>query len=71
MQAKHAKAAKLPLAATAYALRHSTITDLIVLHRLDTMTVAQISGTSLPMIEKHYGHLLHDHAANALAGLAL
>jgi hypothetical protein len=59
------------LAATAYALRHSTITDLIVLHRLDTMTVAQISGTSLPMIEKHYGHLLHDHAANALAGLAL
>lgn len=66
-----AKAAKLPLAATAYALRHSTITDLIVLHRLDTMTVAQISGTSLPMIEKHYGHLLHDHAANALAGLAL
>lgn len=66
-----AKAANLPLTATAYALRHSTITDLIVLHRLDTMTVAQISGTSLPMIEKHYGHLLHDHAANALAGLAL
>lgn len=66
-----AKAADLPDTATAYALRHSTITDLIVLHRLDTMTVAQISGTSLPMIEKHYGHLLRDHAATALAGLAL
>ena len=66
-----AKAADLPDSATAYALRHSTITDLIVLHRLDTMTVAQISGTSLPMIEKHYGHLLRDHAANALAGLAI
>lgn len=66
-----AEAANLPSTATAYALRHSTITDLIVLHRLDTMTVAHISGTSLPMIEKHYGHLLHDHAANALAGLAL
>jgi integrase len=66
-----AKEAGLPDSATAYALRHSTITDLIVLHRLDTMTVAQISGTSLPMIEKHYGHLLRDHAANALAGLAI
>ena len=53
-----AKAANLPSAATAYALRHSTITDLIALHRLDTMTVAQLSGTSLQMIEKHYGHLL-------------
>lgn len=64
-------AAQLPVAATAYALRHSTITDLIALHRLDTMTVAQLSGTSLVMIEKHYGHLLHEHAAKALALLTL
>lgn len=66
-----AKAAKLPPAATAYALRHSTITDLIALHRLDTMTVAQLSGTSLAMIEQHYGHLLRDHAADALGKLAI
>lgn len=65
------KAANLPLAATAYALRHSTITDLIALHHLDTMTVAQLSGTSVMMIEKHYGHLLRGHAADALAMLAL
>lgn len=64
-------AAELPPAATAYALRHSTITDLLALHRLDTLTVAKLSGTSLAMIEKHYGHLLGDHAANALALLAL
>lgn len=64
-------AADLPATATAYAMRHSTITDLIALHRLDTMTVAQLSGTSLAMIEKHYGHLLRDHAAKALALLAL
>lgn len=64
-------AANLPPAATAYALRHSTITDLIALHHLDTMTVAQLSGTSVLMIEQHYGHLLRDHAANALAKLAL
>jgi len=30
-----------------------------------------LAGTSLAMIEKHYGHLLHDHAAKAMAGLAL
>ncbi|MEO5606699.1 MAG: integrase [Polaromonas sp.] len=68
---KAAVAANAPLDATAYALRHNTITDLIALHRLDTMTVAQLSGTSLAMIEKHYGHLLRDHAATALASLAL
>ncbi len=64
-------AAELPAAATAYALRHSTITDLIALHKLDTLTVAQLSGTSLLMIEKHYGHLLREHAAKALASLTL
>jgi integrase len=64
-------AAELPPNVTAYALRHSTITDLIALHKLDTLTVAQLSGTSLQMIEKHYGHLLREHAANALASLAL
>lgn len=64
-------AAELPLATTAYALRHSTITDLIALHKLDTLTVAQLSGTSLQMIERHYGHLLREHAARALASLKL
>lgn len=64
-------AAELPAAATAYALRHSTITDLIALHSLDTMTVAMLSGTSISMIEKHYGHLLHARAATGLAALAI
>ena len=64
-------AAELPTAATAYALRHSTITDLIALHKLATLTVAQLSGASLLMIEKHYGHLLREHAAKALASLTL
>ena len=68
---KAAATAGLPEKATAYALRHSTITDLVALHSLDTMTVAQLSGTSVMMIEKHYGHLLHEHASKALALLAL
>ena len=65
-----AGAAKLPEGTTAYTLRHSTITDLV--HGgLDLLTVAQISGTSVRMIEKNYGHLRGDVAADALAKLAL
>jgi integrase len=66
-----ARRAGLPEGTVAYALRHSAITDLIALHRLDTMTVAQLAGTSLLMIEKNYGHLLREHARSALAGLVL
>lgn len=63
-------AAKLPANITAYAMRHSVITDLVV-GGLDLLTVAQVSGTSVAMIEKHYGHLQADRAAAALATLAL
>jgi integrase len=65
-----AAAADLPPSVTAYTLRHSVITELIV-GGLDTLTVARLSGTSLAMIEKHYGHLRAEHAAAALATLAL
>jgi integrase len=65
-----AKAAKLPKAVTAYTLRHSTITDLVS-SGLPLLTIAQISGTSAEMIERHYGHLIRDAATEALAGLAL
>jgi integrase len=65
------RAAQLPETTTAYALRHSTITDLLSLHGLDTLSVAALAGTSLAMIEKHYGHLIQDHAAIALGKLAL
>jgi len=64
------KAAKLPMAATAYALRHSVITDLVT-GGLPVLTVAQISGTSVAMIERHYGHLQEEQAAAALARLEL
>lgn len=65
-----ALAAGLPSGATAYTMRHSVITDLV--HSgLDTLTVAQLSGTSVAMIEKHYGHLRAEHARAALATLTL
>ena len=63
-------AAKLPANTTAYTMRHSVISDLVH-DGLDLLTVAQISGTSVAMIEKHYGHLRSDVAASALAKLAL
>lgn len=62
--------AELPSTATAYTLRHSTITDLVAAGA-PLLTIGQISGTSVDMIERHYGHLVHDRAAEALAGLAL
>lgn len=65
-----ARAAGLPPEVSAYTLRHSTITDLVV-GGLDLLTVAKISGTSVAMIEKHYGHLRQTAAADALAGLVL
>jgi integrase len=55
---------------TAYTLRHSVITDLVT-NGLDLLTVAQLSGTSVLMIEKHYGHYRADLAAAALANLNL
>lgn len=64
------EAAKLPDGTTAYTLRHSVISDLVH-DGLDLLTVAQISGTSVAMIERHYGHLRSDVAADALARLAL
>jgi site-specific recombinase XerD len=65
-----AAAALLPSNTIAYALRHSAITDLV--HGgLDLLTVAQISGTSVAMIERHYGHLRSEVASVALANLVL
>ncbi|MCV2367019.1 tyrosine-type recombinase/integrase [Roseateles oligotrophus] len=62
--------AQLPDGTTAYTLRHSVISDLVH-DGLDLLTVAQISGTSVAMIERHYGHLRSDVAAGALSRLAL
>ena len=63
-------AAKLPEEITLYALRHSTITDLVH-NGLDLLTVGQVSGTSQRMIEKHYGHLVGEQSRKALSMLKL
>jgi integrase len=55
---------------TAYTLRHSVITDLVHVG-LDLLTVAQLSGTSIRMIEQHYGHLRNEVASEALQAIAV
>lgn len=65
-----AAAAKLPRATVAYTFRHSVITDLVKSSDIDLLTVAQLSGTSIAMIEKHYGKLRQKHARAALETLA-
>jgi integrase len=68
---KHAvNKTRLPSAASAYTVRHSVITDLIRFG-LPVLTVAQLSGTGVVMIERHYGHLVRNDAEDALARLAL
>lgn len=62
--------AKLSSGVAAYTLRHSVVTDLIRAG-LPILTVAQLAGTSVVMIEKHYGHLVGEDAERALASLAL
>jgi len=43
---------------------HSFITQAL-LDGVSTLEVSKIAGTSLTMIEKHYGHLVHDTARSA------
>jgi len=61
-----AAAAGLPANTCLYTLRHSFITQAL-LDGMSTLEVAKIVGTSLQMIEKHYGHLVFDRAAERLA----
>jgi site-specific recombinase XerD len=63
-------AAGLPDGASAYTLRHSTITDL-VRGGLDLLTVASLAGTSVLMIQKHYGQHQPGAATAALAAIAI
>ncbi len=64
------KAAGLDDEVVLYAIRSSVITDMIV-GGADPLTVARISGTSLQMIQKHYGHLVDAHARQALSLVSL
>jgi len=48
--------AKLSLKCVLYSLRHTWITEAL-LAGVDVATVAEMAGTSIQMIDRHYGHL--------------
>ena len=60
----------LPKQTVMYTIRHSVITDLIA-KGIPVLTVAQLAGTSIKMIEKHYGKLLKADSISALESLAI
>jgi integrase len=49
-----------------YSLRHCAITEMIV-SGIDALSVARLAGTSIAMIQHHYGHLMKDKIAAQLA----
>lgn len=69
-----AKTAQLPAeprtGVCLYTLRHCFITDAL-LGGIPTLEVARLAGTSVAMIEKHYGHLVADAARKRLAKVAM
>ena len=65
---KAAVIAELPEDSVMTNLRHSSLTDLMQ-SGIDPLTVAQLAGTSISMIQKHYGHLTQDRAQAALENL--
>ena len=60
-----AQLAGLPEGVCLYTLRHSFITQAIT-DGLTTLDVARLCGTSVGMIEKHYGHLVASAARERL-----
>jgi integrase len=65
-----AEKAKLPKGVCLYTLRHSFITQAIT-DGMTTLDVARLCGTSVGMIEKHYGHLVADAARKRLAAVTM
>jgi integrase len=64
-----AKAARLPRGTVFYTLRHTFIASAIT-GGVDIHTVAKITGTSVRMIEQHYGKLLQEDARERLNRIA-
>ena len=65
-----ARKADLPSGVCLYTLRHSFITQSLM-DGMATLDVARITGTSLAMIEKHYGHLVMNAPRERLNALNL
>ena len=65
-----ASTAKLPRGVVLYTMRHSFITEALR-GGMATLDVARLTGTSLPMIQDHYGHLVAEAARERLARVTM
>ncbi len=65
-----AQNAGLPNSVVFYTLRHSFIADLID-QNMNVFDIAKITGTSIEMIEKHYGKLYKDRVVEVLDRLSI
>jgi integrase len=65
-----AERAELPKGVSLYVLRHSWITEALR-SGMATLDVARLTGTSLQMIQDHYGHLVADSARERLAQVTM
>ena len=53
-----------------YSLRHCAISEMIV-SGIDVMTVAKMAGTSIAMVQRHYGHLVKEKITAQLAKIKM
>lgn len=58
---------RIPKDVSAYAFRHSRISELLQHHQVDPMTVASQMGTSVEMIERHYFRFLSNSLRSRLS----
>ena len=65
-----AETARLPDSVVLYSLRHTAISEMI-LAGMDSFIVATLTGTSVAMIEKNYGHLKHSVVSTKLDKVAM
>lgn len=64
------RAAGLPDDVVMYNLRHAAISEMLVAG-IDPLSVARIAGTSIQMIQRHYGHLVKDRIVAKLASVQM
>jgi len=62
-------AKRIPVGASAYSFRHARISELLQVHGIDPLTVAQQTGTSLAMIEKAYFKFIASAMREKLAAI--
>jgi integrase len=62
--------AKLPNTVVLYSLRHTAISEMIM-GGMDSFIVAKLTGTSVAMIEKNYGHLSHNVVTTKLDNIRM